>query len=199
MFFSSLLLSVASASSPLSRLQGGVGMGEAGRECSAFDEHTCAAAGASMVDATALLDSSPDARAAATRAQAATLVTPQIGNFSSYAGYFTTNATTDNHMFWWHFPAQNGDVNAPLVIWLQGGPGGSSLFGLFTEMGPLSCAADLSVHAKPFTWNAKYAMLFIDNPVGAGFSYTTTDEGYATNEDDVRQLASVSICYFAVL
>ena len=41
-------------------------------------------------------------------------------------------------MFFWYFPAQNGDANAPLIIWLQGGPGGSSMFGLFSEMGPWS-------------------------------------------------------------
>ena len=39
-------------------------------------------------------------------------------------------------MFWWYFPAQTNDPDAPLLIWLQGGPGGSSLFGLFAEMGP---------------------------------------------------------------
>ena len=35
------------------------------------------------------------------------------------------------------------------------------------------------------TWNSKYSMLYIDNPVGTGFSFTDSDKGYATNEDDV--------------
>jgi vitellogenic carboxypeptidase-like protein len=103
-----------------------------------------------------------------------------IGDIDSYAGFFTTNTTLDNNMFIWYFPAQNKDPNAPLVIWLQGGPGGSSMFGLFAEMGPFDLDSNLKILDRPTSWNKKYAMLFIDNPVGAGFSYTTKN-GYCTN------------------
>ena len=189
------LVCTASALSSLLSLQGQMGIGPEGLECAASADGTsCPAAGDAMVDVTEIFVRGGGAK----EAREATLVVPQIGNFSSHAGYFTTNETTDNHMFWWYFPAQNGDADAPLVIWLQGGPGGSSLFGLFTEMGPLSCNADMSIHAKPYTWNEKYGMLFIDNPVGAGFSYTTTDEGYATNEDEVAAgLLSVITQFYA--
>lgn len=37
----------------------------------------------------------------------------------SYSGYFTVREETQNNMFFWYFPAQNGDADAPLVIWLQ--------------------------------------------------------------------------------
>ena len=50
-------------------------------------------------------------------------------------GFFTVNATTGSNMYFWFFPAQSGDANAPVVVWLQGGPGASSLFGLFGEIG----------------------------------------------------------------
>jgi vitellogenic carboxypeptidase-like protein len=84
-------------------------------------------------------------------------------------------------MFFWYFPAQNGDANAPLIIWLQGGPGGSSMFGLFSEMGPWSLDEKLNLIPRPETWNGKYKMLFIDNPVGAGYSSPATEGGYCTN------------------
>lgn len=58
--------------------------------------------------------------------------------FFSYAGYFNTNTTAGNNMFWWYFPPQNGNTSAPTVLWLQGGPGGSSLFGMMCEMGASS-------------------------------------------------------------
>jgi len=105
-----------------------------------------------------------------------------IGKFPSFAGFALVRPETNNNLFWWYFPAQNGDKNAPLLLWLQGGPGGASLFGLFSEMGPLELKSPLGpATQRPTHWNKEYAMIFIDNPVGAGFSFTTEDAGYATN------------------
>lgn len=47
----------------------------------------------------------------------------------SYAGYFTVNKQFDSNMFFWFFPAQTDSANAPVLLWLQGGPGASSLIG----------------------------------------------------------------------
>jgi len=121
-----------------------------------------------------------------------------IGNYTSFAGFITTDNTTDNNMFIWYFPPQTGNINAPLIIWLQGGPGGSSLFGLFAENGPLDLTEDLEVFARTTTWNQKYGMIFIDNPVGAGFSYTGTGQ-YCTNETCVaNNLYSLLLTFYAV-
>lgn len=139
-------------------------------------------------------------------AQAAMKVDPPIGNHTSYAGFFETDAKVHNNMFTWYFPAQNKDPNAPVVIWLQGGPGAASTFGLFAEMGPLSLEKDAAAESgfrvvdKPSTWNKQYDMLFIDNPVGAGFSYTTTDGGYCrdTKECVARNLYSALDQFYKV-
>lgn len=64
-----------------------------------------------------------------------------------------------------------------MLLWLQGGPGGSSLFGLFVEQGPLQVNADLSVALRNHTWNEEFAVLYIDNPVGTGYSFTDNDAG----------------------
>eukprot|EP00055_Hartaetosiga_balthica_P010143 m.42338 g.42338 ORF g.42338 m.42338 type:complete len:462 (+) comp7054_c1_seq1:2002-3387(+) len=104
-----------------------------------------------------------------------------IGNFTSYAGFYTVNATTDNNLFVWYFPSQDGNQSAPLLIWLQGGPGGASTFGLFSEIGPFSVDENNVLHERDTTWNSNYSLLFIDNPVGAGYSYTGTGKGFATN------------------
>ena len=97
------------------------------------------------------------------------------------SGFLTTDAEKSKHMFYWFFPAQSGDPGAPLVVWLQGGPGGSSLFGLFSEMGPFGLSDELQLVKRNSTWNKDYAMIFIDNPVGAGFSYTDQADGYCTD------------------
>ena len=103
---------------------------------------------------------------------AAEVVLPGWGP-AGYSGFFTTNEEKTNHMFYWYFPKKD----APLLIWLQGGPGGSSMFGLFAEMGPFNSNATLKLVKREAAWTSKYAMLFIDNPVGAGFSFTTSGRG----------------------
>ncbi|KAM5149551.1 retinoid-inducible serine carboxypeptidase [Callospermophilus lateralis] len=85
----------------------------------------------------------------------------------------------DAHMFWWLYYTTNPCKNfseLPLVMWLQGGPGGSSTgFGNFEEIGPLDS------HLKPrkTTWLQAASLLFVDNPVGTGFSYVNKSNAYA--------------------
>ncbi|KAM6913444.1 retinoid-inducible serine carboxypeptidase [Lycodopsis pacificus] len=86
------------------------------------------------------------------------------------------------HMFWWLYYADSQDL--PLVMWLQGGPGGSgSGFGNFAEIGPL----DGDLKPRKTSWVQAASVLFVDNPVGTGFSYTDRPDGYAT---DVATVAS---------
>jgi len=144
----------------------------------AFDENIEAPAGADVGEP--LLISRVREASGAAFARDAAKVT-SIGPNTSYAGFYEVNKTTENNLFTWYFPAQNGNKDAPLLIWLQGGPGGSSLFGLFSENGPFYLTKELEIMARDTTWNSDYGMLFIDNPVGAGFSYTGTGQGWATN------------------
>ncbi|RHY75334.1 hypothetical protein DYB38_012174, partial [Aphanomyces astaci] len=58
----------------------------------------------------------------------------------------------------------------PLVLWLNGGPGCSSLGGFFTELGPFVVQSDLSVKRNPYAWNRKANMVFLESPAGVGFS-----------------------------
>ncbi|EFN52655.1 hypothetical protein CHLNCDRAFT_58790 [Chlorella variabilis] len=60
--------------------------------------------------------------------------------------------------------------HAPITLWLQGGPGCASLFGAFCELGPDLVDGELGLQPNPGKWNRKSALLFIDQPVGAGFS-----------------------------
>ncbi|PIK36944.1 putative retinoid-inducible serine carboxypeptidase [Apostichopus japonicus] len=82
-------------------------------------------------------------------------------------------------MFWWlYFTTADPSTNPPLIIWLQGGPGGSSVgFGNFAEIGPL----DVNLKNRSTTWLQKASLLFIDNPVGSGYSYVDNDDAYTTN------------------
>ena len=74
------------------------------------------------------------------------------------------------HTFFWYFKSQKSPENSPLAIWLNGGPGASSMFGLFTENGPCQVTKS-STSPNPWSWNQEYNVLYIDQPVQTGFSY----------------------------
>ena len=59
--------------------------------------------------------------------------------------------------------------SAPLLLWLNGGPGCSSLFGLFTENGPYFVPSGLRPVSRNISWTKHFNMLYIDQPVGTGF------------------------------
>lgn len=83
-------------------------------------------------------------------------------------------------MFYQLVSAENStfyDTTKPLVIWLQGGPGCSSMFGLYTEIGPFvvgpnkTNSTNFSLSLNPNTYAKESHLLFIDNPLGVGFSF----------------------------
>uniref|UniRef100_A0AC35TQF7 Carboxypeptidase n=1 Tax=Rhabditophanes sp. KR3021 TaxID=114890 RepID=A0AC35TQF7_9BILA len=90
-----------------------------------------------------------------------------------------TDIREDCHSFWWLFAKdENKDENRPLILWLQGGPGASSSgFGNMEEIGPKS----LDGSDRNYTWLQVADLVFVDNPVGAGFSYVDKDSAYSTN------------------
>ncbi|KAL5376539.1 hypothetical protein DPSP01_010448 [Paraphaeosphaeria sporulosa] len=77
--------------------------------------------------------------------------------------------------FFWFFEARSNSDTAPLTIWLNGGPGSSSMIGLFQEMGPCEIVQleDGSYGTQPnlWGWDRSSNLLFIDQPTQVGFSY----------------------------
>lgn len=75
------------------------------------------------------------------------------------------------------------DDDSPLTIWLNGGPGLSSLIGLFTEMGPLKFSNDLSLVLNGNTsWTRLTHLLLVDQPVGTGYSFIGDESGMPKNQ-----------------
>ncbi|KAJ0159601.1 Carboxypeptidase S1, partial [Colletotrichum tanaceti] len=98
--------------------------------------------------------------------------TPGVKQFS---GYFDVG--TDQNMFFWFFEARKDAKTAPLALWLNGGPGCSSMIGLFQENGPCTFGkGDVAEPVvNPNSWNNFANMLYVDQPIGAGFSYGMSD------------------------
>nr|AKO90271.1 cathepsin A2 [Tigriopus japonicus] len=112
--------------------------------------------------------------------------TPMNELVESYSGYLTVNKPSCNsNLFFWFFPAAYKPEKAPVLLWLQGGPGGSSMFGLFVEHGPFRVTRDMKLEARDTAWSLTHNVLYIDNPVGTGFSFTGRDECYARDQTNV--------------
>ncbi|KAH9991612.1 Alpha/Beta hydrolase protein [Russula vinacea] len=91
--------------------------------------------------------------------------TPGVYQASGYG-----DLASDKSIWFWFFAARKNPDTAPLITWFNGGPGDSSMIGLFQELGPCRISNDSTrVDINPTSWNE----LFIDQPVGVGFSYGT--------------------------
>ncbi|XP_022201891.2 venom serine carboxypeptidase-like [Nilaparvata lugens] len=120
------------------------------------------------------------------------------GTVKSYSGFFRVRTALDSCMFFWYFPAEEKPVNAPVVLWLQGGPGASSLVGVFQEIGPFM-AKNKGLKLRKYYWSRSVHLLFLDNPVGAGFSFTNGEEGYVRNNTDMAVDAHSALLQFFTL
>uniref|UniRef100_A0A6P7GIW6 Carboxypeptidase n=1 Tax=Diabrotica virgifera virgifera TaxID=50390 RepID=A0A6P7GIW6_DIAVI len=100
----------------------------------------------------------------------------------SYSGYFTVDKNHNSNIFFWFFPSQSDPSSDPVVLWLQGGPGSPSMFGLFQENGPL-LLKDGQLGVRTTSWNRNHSVIYIDQPAGTGWSFTTG--GYAKDQQKV--------------
>ncbi|KZV85939.1 peptidase S10, serine carboxypeptidase [Exidia glandulosa HHB12029] len=96
------------------------------------------------------------------------LCDPSVKQLSGYLDISDTK-----HLFFWFFESRNDPENAPLVLWLNGGPGCSSSTGLLMELGPCKVnefGNDTIPH--PHSWNTNANIIFLDSPANVGYSYS---------------------------
>ncbi|KAG9442270.1 hypothetical protein H6P81_018124 [Aristolochia fimbriata] len=107
--------------------------------------------------------------------------------FRHYAGYVKLRAEEEKALFYWFFEAREGVEKKPLVLWLNGGPGCSSIaYGAAQELGPFLVRKNQAkLELNKFSWNIAANLLFLEAPVGVGFSYTNKTEDLAKLGDRV--------------
>lgn len=85
-------------------------------------------------------------------------------------GFIKVTSLKDQ-LFYWFFPSQGNPNTDPLVLWLTGGPGCSSEIAIFIENGPMNLnPKNLSVSVNPYSWNKVANVLYVDQPIGTGYS-----------------------------
>ena len=105
-----------------------------------------------------------------------------------YSGYLNTKID-GNELFYLYAPSQNNPSTAPIILWLNGGPGCSSLFGFLAEVGPVVSDnfAD-EFYKNPYSWNINANLLAIEQPAGVGFSKTSNPDYLWTDDDTADNL-----------
>ncbi|KAL4628337.1 hypothetical protein ACB092_05G230400 [Castanea dentata] len=108
--------------------------------------------------------------------------------FKLETGYIGVGDLDDVQLFYYFIESERSPRDDPLVLWLTGGPGCSAFSGLVYEIGPLSFDFDTSSRdsptfkLNPFSWTKVANIIFVDAPVGTGFSYARSWEGYSITD-----------------
>jgi len=93
--------------------------------------------------------------------------------------------TNGDEMFYWLFKSRRSPSTDPLIFWLSGGPGCSSEIAVFYENGPFTIDNNMTLKSNDYSWNNVSNMVYIDNPLGTGFSDVTKLKQLDKNEDEI--------------
>lgn len=118
-----------------------------------------------------------------------------IDSVKQWTGYFDINEN-DKHLFFWFFESRNDPANDPIILWLNGGPGCSSMTGLFFELGPSSInGTTLKPIFNPYSWNSNASIIFLEQPVGVGYSYAEESTVSSTQQAAEDVLAFLQLFF----
>ncbi|CAN1339471.1 Serine carboxypeptidase-like 49 [Linum perenne] len=107
-----------------------------------------------------------------------------VEDLGHHAGYFNIEHSYAAKMFYFFFESRNSKDD-PVVIWLTGGPGCSSELAIFYENGPFSIADNMTLVWNKYGWDQASNLIYVDQPTGTGFSYSTDRRDIRHNEDGV--------------
>lgn len=117
------------------------------------------------------------------------------------SGYLDIEGKSGARMFYAYYEAISPEhklSDTPILLWLQGGPGCSGMIGNFYELGPwrISGGSDLGLQQNDAPWNRVFGLLFLDSPIGSGFSIAPSEEHIPTNQDEVAKDLYVALQAF---
>uniref|UniRef100_A0ACD6A5X5 Uncharacterized protein n=1 Tax=Avena sativa TaxID=4498 RepID=A0ACD6A5X5_AVESA len=110
---------------------------------------------------------------------------PEGVDFDQYGGYVTVNASNGRALFYYFVEAPGDAAAKPLLLWLNGGPGCSSLgYGAMQELGPFRVNRDnKTLSRNNYAWNNAANVIFLESPAGVGFSYSNTSSDHDKTGD----------------
>lgn len=98
-------------------------------------------------------------------------------------------------LFYWFVESRHPMPNSPLVLWLNGGPGASSMYGFFMETGPYKVTENQTLIKRKSSWTEVANYLVIDQPAGVGLSWGEKNT-YANESEAMDQLYQALLAFF---
>ncbi|KAK4802187.1 hypothetical protein SAY86_000390 [Trapa natans] len=113
---------------------------------------------------------------------------PDVG-FRQFAGYVDVDLRHGRSLFYYFVEASEDPDNKSLTLWLNGGPGCSSIGGgAFTELGPFYPTGDgRGLRINSMSWNKASNLLFVESPAGVGWSYSNTTSDYTCGDESTAK------------
>jgi carboxypeptidase C (cathepsin A) len=100
--------------------------------------------------------------------------------------------SAEHRLFYYLATSQNDTANNPLIFWFNGGPGSSSLFGSFAEMGPYLINPDgETLRPNPDAWNKNASIVYLESPYWVGYSYSTNANETGWSDDKVCKIGKI--------
>ena len=106
--------------------------------------------------------------------------------FNQFSGYLNL-AGTEKNIHYWLVEAETDPESAPIAFWTNGGPGCSGLIGFMTEQGPFRPDIKGDLQPNLYAWNKIANMVFLEQPVGVGFSYSNNNDDYKIGDDQAAK------------
>eukprot|EP00271_Cylindrocystis_brebissonii_P005901 TRINITY_DN1828_c0_g2_i1.p1 TRINITY_DN1828_c0_g2~~TRINITY_DN1828_c0_g2_i1.p1 ORF type:complete len:541 (-),score=78.31 TRINITY_DN1828_c0_g2_i1:157-1779(-) len=113
--------------------------------------------------------------------------------FKMYSGYITVDEDHGKALFYWFVESVLSSDTKPLTLWLNGGPGCSSVgVGALEELGPFFTNKNANgLIPNYYAWNRESNMLFVESPIGTGFSYSNTSSDYKMGDKETAKDARI--------
>ena len=107
-----------------------------------------------------------------------------------YSGFLPVDANQTLFLHYWFVTSSNQPSTDPVAVWMNGGPGCSSIGGFLTELGPFSFTGDKdaagipTLQDNPYGWTTVSSVLFLEQPAGVGYSYAVN--GSSASDDFIQ-------------
>ncbi|KAF2579593.1 hypothetical protein F2Q70_00009045 [Brassica cretica] len=114
--------------------------------------------------------------------------------FELETGYIGIGEEENLQLFYYFIKSEKNPKEDPLLLWLNGGPGCSSLEGLLFENGPVAVKVEVyngslvSLVSTTYSWTQMANIIYLDQPIGAGFSYSRTPLGKTNDTNEAKMI-----------